>query len=625
MRLATGPELRTRPFRGRGPRVAAFLATVAVVAGLPVVAAGSVSAAAVPTTIVSLTFDDGNANQYAAAQVLAANGMVGTFFITTSWIGSSGYLTRANLTSLAAAGHEIGGHSVTHPDLTTVSSATATAEICNGRTTLQSWGFTVTDFAYPFASRNSSVQRLVKNCGYTSARGLGDVRSPASCGSCPYAETIPPGNYFDTAAPDEVDSSWTLKNLQDLVTGAETHGGGWVQLTFHHIAVGTDPTLTISPTLFEQFVKWLAPRSANGTVVRTVAQALNGTAPPPTNQSPTASFTATTANLTATFIGAGSDTDGTVVGYSWNFGDGSTGTGKNPSHTYAAGGTYSVTLTVTDNQGATGTAGRQVAVNAPTTPTAPGVPTGVTATAGNGSATVSWTAPGDGGSALTAYVVTPYIGATAQTPVEVTGAPPAKTATVSGLTNGTAYTFRVAARNAVGTSTPSAPSGAVTPAAPPGVVVVNGGFESGLGSWTGSGVTAPVSANRGHSGSKSARLGVNSGREPLGDSSLSQTITVPATGTPTLSLWYQPHSDDRTCSGSNCRRDWMEGQLRSASGTTLATLFKLNNDRSTWTRVTADLSAYRGQQITLWFNVHLNGPNPTDNTWMFLDDVTVTS
>ena len=64
--------------------------------------------------------------------------------------------------------------------------------------------------------------------------------------------------YFDTAAPDEVDSSWTLKNLQDLVTGAETHGGGWVQLTFHHIAVGTDPTLTISPTLFEQFVKWLA-------------------------------------------------------------------------------------------------------------------------------------------------------------------------------------------------------------------------------------------------------------------------------------------------------------------------------------------------------------------------------
>ena len=71
---------------------------------------------------------------------------------------------------------------MTHPDLTTVSGATATAEICNGRTTLASWGFAVTDFAYPFAAENSAVEKLVKNCGYTSARNLGDIRSPASCG-----------------------------------------------------------------------------------------------------------------------------------------------------------------------------------------------------------------------------------------------------------------------------------------------------------------------------------------------------------------------------------------------------------------------------------------------------------
>ena len=158
----------------------------------------------------------------------------------------------------------------------------------------------------------------------------------------------------------------------------------------------------------------------------------------------------------------------------------------------------------------------------------------------------------------------------------------------------------------------------------PGVVVVNGGFESGLGSWTGSGVTAPVSANRGPSGSKSARLGVNSGREPLGDSSLSQTITVPATGTPTLSLWYQPHSDDRTCSGSNCRRDWMEGQLRSASGTTLATLFKLNNDRSAWTRVTAGVSERipGSADHPVVQRAPQQAPIRRQNTWMFLDDVT---
>ena len=57
----------------------------------------------------------------------------------------------------------------------------------------------------------------------------------------------------------------------------------------------------------------------------------------------------------------------------------------------------------------------------PTASTVPGAPTGVTATAGNGSATVSWTARPNGGSALTSYTVTPYIGSSAQTPVTVTG------------------------------------------------------------------------------------------------------------------------------------------------------------------------------------------------------------
>ena len=61
---------------------------------------------------------------------------------------------------------------------------------------------------------------------------------------------------------------------------------------------------------------------------------------------------------------------------------------------------------------------------------------------------MSWTAPANGGSAITSYTVTPFIGTTAQTPTTVTGTPPATTATVTGLTNGTAYTFTVTATNA---------------------------------------------------------------------------------------------------------------------------------------------------------------------------------
>jgi peptidoglycan/xylan/chitin deacetylase (PgdA/CDA1 family) len=67
---------------------------------------------------------------------MKAHELVGTFFITTSWIDTASYLTQDNLHAMAADGNEIGGHTVTHPDLTTVSSAAATAEVCNGRTNL---------------------------------------------------------------------------------------------------------------------------------------------------------------------------------------------------------------------------------------------------------------------------------------------------------------------------------------------------------------------------------------------------------------------------------------------------------------------------------------------------------
>ena len=74
----------------------------------------------------------------------------------------------------------------------------------------------------------------------------------------------------------------------------------------------------------------------------------------PPNEPPTASFTYTSQFSTASFTGSGFDSDGTIVSYAWDFGDDSTGTGATPQHFYAAGDTYDVTLTVTDNRGDTG-------------------------------------------------------------------------------------------------------------------------------------------------------------------------------------------------------------------------------------------------------------------------------
>ncbi len=89
------------------------------------------------------------------------------------------------------------------------------------------------------------------------------------------------------------------------------------------------------------------------------------------NVAPTANFTFTTSTLTANFTDASTDSDGTIASRSWNFGDSTTSTATNPSKTYAAAGTYSVQLTVTDNGGLTNTITKSVTVSAANTaPTA---------------------------------------------------------------------------------------------------------------------------------------------------------------------------------------------------------------------------------------------------------------
>ena len=115
-------------------------------------------------------------------------------------------------------------------------------------------------------------------------------------------------------------------------------------------------------------------------------------------------------------------------------------------------------------------------------PTAPWAPTGVTAAAGNGQASVTWTAPTNGGSPITSYTITPSQAGTALTPVTISGSPPATSTTITGLTNGLPYTFTITATNAIGTSPPSTASAAVTPgvaAAPSFVQSVSAHAASG--------------------------------------------------------------------------------------------------------------------------------------------------
>jgi peptidoglycan/xylan/chitin deacetylase (PgdA/CDA1 family) len=230
-------------------------------------------------TIVSLTFDDGTADEYAARAMLAQHSLHATFYINSNNIGlSPSFLSWNQVADLAADGNEIAGHTLDHVDLTSVTSTEATRQVCNDRQALISHGFAATDFAYPYGASNTSVESIVRGCGYSSARrawGLCNVGlMPPNCNDV-VAEPVPPRNVWEIASAG-VRAYHTLSDIEGAVTRAEDAGGGWVVLLFHHVCDGCDPTggYSVSPATFGAFLDWLAPRSSSGTSVRTMSDVI---------------------------------------------------------------------------------------------------------------------------------------------------------------------------------------------------------------------------------------------------------------------------------------------------------------------------------------------------------------
>jgi Polysaccharide deacetylase len=273
------------PNRIRLSCAAAVLLAVAFVAsGL----GAAPARAATSPTVVSLTFDNQWADQMTAAQDMHAAGMAGTFYVISGWIGLSGFMSMSDLNTLAGYGDEIGGKTVDNTDLPTVSDAEAEREICLGRDVLMKDGFHVTDFAYPYADLNAGDETIAHQCGFNSARGVGDLNSlePGGCTypDCPYAETIPPADPYQIKAPDDAETHTTLAEMENEVTDAMNHGGGWLTFSFHQICdlstAGCDPTYSWSPENFQAFVTWLQGQEASGVAVKTVQQVIGGAEQP---------------------------------------------------------------------------------------------------------------------------------------------------------------------------------------------------------------------------------------------------------------------------------------------------------------------------------------------------------
>jgi peptidoglycan/xylan/chitin deacetylase (PgdA/CDA1 family) len=267
----------------RAPRLrrhrSRFLISVAAVGALVASTAGVVGgapAAAAAATVVTIQFDDSTADQLGALPILQSHGMTATFYVNSGFIGTPDHLAAADLHTLFDAGNEIAGHTVSHANLSPLTTAEARQEVCGDRNALLAAGFPVTSFAYPFGSFDAGTEQVVRDCGYNSGRGVSGISKNG-----PAAETIPPLDPYATRTPPNPKKSTKLSTLQQYVLDAEASGGGWVQLVFHHLCTQCG-AYAITPANFTALLDFLAAEVADGRVeVRTTAQVIGGPVNPP--------------------------------------------------------------------------------------------------------------------------------------------------------------------------------------------------------------------------------------------------------------------------------------------------------------------------------------------------------
>src|SRR4051794_6881729 len=112
-------------------------------------------------TIVSLTFDDGSADEYQGLATLNAHGMHATYYLNSPKIsGDSEYMTWTQVAALAAAGNEIGGHTAYHVDLPFIDPTEAQRQICYDPPNLLQRGYKPTDFAYPYGRYSPTADTI---------------------------------------------------------------------------------------------------------------------------------------------------------------------------------------------------------------------------------------------------------------------------------------------------------------------------------------------------------------------------------------------------------------------------------------------------------------------------------
>ncbi|MDY7232713.1 polysaccharide deacetylase family protein [Hyalangium rubrum] len=210
--------------------------------------------------MVSITLDDGWPSQFTVARpALNARGIPATYFLVTEGTrnGWAGYVTVAQVQTLIAEGNEIGGHTMTHRDLTTLSATEVEAELRDSQAWLKTqFGLqAVPSFASPYGAYNASVLATIQQY-YGSHRTVNS------------GQNFKDSNVLQLRAYD-VHSGVSVATVRTWIDAAAADGS-WIILTFHQFVTGT-PTQSTEVNLgnFEAILDYIQTKNVD---VVTVAE-----------------------------------------------------------------------------------------------------------------------------------------------------------------------------------------------------------------------------------------------------------------------------------------------------------------------------------------------------------------
>ena len=207
---------------------------------------------AFPQGMVTLSFDDGLLSQFQnAVPMLKTAGLNAGFYIITTEpsSGDDGYMTWAQIKTLKSEGFEIGGHTRTHPFLTTLTPTQLTNEVSGSYQDLVAQGITPKAFVYPFGDINTNVENTVKTAGYTIARGSY------------YGENSDMADHYDLE-DIRLDTTSTLPNVEAQIDQTIANKR-WLVFEIHDVLASGGDDYTITPSFLQSIVNYLKQKNAD--------------------------------------------------------------------------------------------------------------------------------------------------------------------------------------------------------------------------------------------------------------------------------------------------------------------------------------------------------------------------